>query len=79
MNWGNSICDGNKALYQYLIRFLAHMVQRPEEKPGVMIIFLGRQGTGKGMFFQLLSKLWPRTTLVVSDIAQVVGQFNAAL
>jgi hypothetical protein len=55
------------------------MVQCPEEKPGVMIIFLGRQGTGKGMFFQLLLKLWPRTTLVVSDIAQVVGQFNAAL
>jgi hypothetical protein len=75
----NVICDGDKALYHYLIQFLAHMVQRPEEKPGVMIIFLGRQGTGKGMFFQLLSKLWPRTTLVVSDIAQVVGQFNAAL
>lgn len=75
----NVICDGNTALYQYLIRFLAHMVQCPEEKPGVMIIFLGRQGTGKGMFFQLLLKLWPRTTLVVSDIAQVVGQFNAAL
>ena len=75
----NVICDGNLPLYEYLIQFLAHMVQRPEEKPGVMIIFLGRQGTGKGMFFQLLSKLWPRTTLVVSDIAQVVGQFNAAL
>ena len=75
----NVICDGNQTLYQYLIQFLAHMVQRPEEKPGVMIILLGRQGTGKGMFFQLLSKLWPRTTLVVSDIAQVVGQFNAAL
>jgi hypothetical protein len=75
----NVICDGNQILYSYLIRFLAHMVQQPEEKPGVMIIFLGRQGTGKGMFFQLLSKLWPRTTLVVSDIAQVVGQFNAAL
>jgi len=75
----NVICDGNTALYQYLVRFLAHMVQCPEEKPGVMIIFLGRQGTGKGMFFQLLLKLWPRTTLVVSDIAQVVGQFNAAL
>jgi len=73
------ICDGNQTLYRYLIRFLAHMVQRPEEKPGVMIILLGRQGTGKGMFFQLLSQLWPRTTLVVSDIAQVVGQFNASL
>ena len=73
------ICDGDARIYDYLIKYLAHMVQHPEEKPGVMIILLGRQGTGKGMFFQLLVKIWPRTTLLLSDISQVVGQFNAAL
>ena len=73
------ICDGDARIYDYLIKYLAHMVQHPEEKPGVMIILLGRQGTGKGMFFQLLVKIWPLTTLLLSDISQVVGQFNAAL
>ena len=73
------LCNGNRRLYNYLLRYIAHMLQRPEEKPGVMLVFLGGQGTGKGTFFVLLRRLWPRTTLQVSDVDHVVGQFNAAL
>jgi hypothetical protein len=73
------ICASDDASYEYLISFMAHMVQVPEEKPGVMIVLLGGQGTGKGVFFQLLNAIWPITTLLVSDSDQVVGRFNAAL
>ncbi len=73
------ICAGDQSNYDYLIRYVAHMLQRPEMKPGVMIVLLGGQGTGKGMFFQILQRIWPKTSLLVSDIQQVVGQFNAAL
>ena len=73
------ICSGNSTTYTYLINFLAHMLQHPEIKPGVMVVLLGKQGTGKGLFFQILQRIWPRTSLLVSDINQVVGQFNAAL
>jgi len=55
------------------------MVQNPEEKPGVMIALLGGQGTGKGVFFTLLRAIWPRSTLQVSKIDQVVGRFTSAL
>ena len=73
------ICDEDIALYNYLVQYIAHMLQHPEEKPGIVLVLLGRQGTGKGVFFQLLNSLWPKTTLLVSDVAQVLGQFNAAL
>ncbi len=73
------ICGGDTNSFDYLIRYLAHMVQRPEEKPGVMLVLLGRQGTGKGMFFKLLRAIWSRTTLLVTDVDQVVGRFNACL
>lgn len=73
------ICNNNVALFDYLIRYLAHMLQKPEEKPGIMIVFLSGQGTGKGTFYKLLGRVWPRTTLQVSDIGEVAGQFNAAL
>jgi len=73
------ICDGNSETYEYLIRYLAHMVQHPEEKPGVMIVLLGGQGTGKGVYFTLLRAIWPMTTLQVSKIDQVVGRFTSAL
>ncbi len=73
------ICAGDQRSFEYLIRYMAHMIQRPEEKPGVMLVLLGGQGTGKGMFFRLLRAIWPRTTLQVSDIDQVTGKFNAQL
>jgi hypothetical protein len=44
-----------------------------------MIVLLGGQGTGKGTFFILLQAIWPRTTLLVSDISHVIGQFNAGI
>lgn len=73
------ICARDTAVYDYVIKYLAHMLQCPEHKPGVMLVLLGRQGTGKGLFFQILQRIWSRTALLVSDIDQIVGRFNAAL
>ena len=73
------ICAGDNMLFEYLIRYMAQMIQRPQDKPGVIITLLGGQGTGKGVFFSLLRAIWPRTTLQVSDIEQVTGRFNACL
>lgn len=73
------ICDGDIGLYRYLMMFLAHMLSQPHEKPGIMIVLLGGQGTGKGTFFILLRAIWSRTTLLVSDISHVIGQFNAGI
>ena len=73
------ICNGDITLYRYLVLFLAHMIQRPEEKPGIMIVLLGGQGTGKGTLFQILKAIWSRTTLLVSDVNNVIGGFNAAI
>jgi hypothetical protein len=73
------ICSNDEGLYNYLINYMAHMIQYPEQKPGVMVTLLGRQGTGKGLFFEVLRRIWPVTTLLVSDINQIIGQFNAVL
>lgn len=73
------ICDNNYQLFDYLIRYLAHMLQKPAEKPGIMIVLLSGQGEGKGTFFKILQRIWARTTLLVSDVDEVVGKFNAAL
>jgi len=71
------VCAGDMCTYRYLILFLAHMMQKPEVKPGVIIAMLGGQGIGKGAFFRLLTAIWQQTTLLVSDINHVLGQFNA--
>jgi hypothetical protein len=73
------ICDGDLALFDYLIQFLAHALQHPEEKPGIMIVLIGAEGVGKGFLVRLLEALWGATTLQVSDIAAITGNFNAGL
>ena len=73
------ICDADEKVYEYLICYLAHMLQRPEEKPGIMLVMLGSQGCGKGTFFTMIRKIWAQTALQINDIEQVLGRFNAIL
>lgn len=73
------VCAGDMGAYRFLILFLAHMMQKPEDKPGIVVVMLGGQGIGKGGFFRLLSAVWQHTTLLVSDINHVIGQFNAQI
>jgi hypothetical protein len=75
----NVLCSSDKDAYQYFIHYLAHMFQKPEEKPGVMIVMLGGQGVGKGTLEIILRKIFAATTLMVSDVDSVVGRFNSCL
>lgn len=73
------ICGGRQSEYEYLIKYIAHALQRPWEKPGVMVILLGGQGIGKGTLGKILQKIWGATFLQVNRIKQVVGDFNGSL
>ena len=73
------ICDCDESKFEYLIRYIAHMLQKPEEKPGVMIVLSSKQGTGKGLFFECLRRIWSSSTVFTSSIKDVVGQFNSVL
>ena len=73
------LCSGDQTAYEYLIRYVAHALQRPEDKPGVMIVMLGGQGTGKGTLEVILRHIWEATTLMVSDVDSVIVGFNAQL
>ena len=73
------LCAGNEGYYVYLISFIAHALQHPEQKPGVMIILLGGQGIGKGTLARILQKIWTATFLQTSDMSVITGAFNAAL
>ena len=72
------ICDGDLCNYNYLRNYLAHMLQKPEEKPMVAIILLGGQGIGKGAFYTLLKTIWRDTMRQVHSIDEVTGRFNAS-
>ena len=73
------ICDNDQKCYDYLVRYIAHALQRPQEKPGILIVLLGGQGTGKGTLARVLRAIWSATFLQVNNIDTVTGNFNAAL
>jgi hypothetical protein len=73
------IANGDPVVESYLMNFLAHMLQRPEEKPRVMLVLMGGQGTGKGTFCRLLQSIWSRTTLITNQISYITGNFNSVL
>nr|WP_276611755.1 DUF5906 domain-containing protein [Thiorhodococcus mannitoliphagus] len=74
-----AICGGDPRVYEYLLKYLAHALQRPWEKPGVMITLLGGQGTGKGTFARILAWIWGATFLQVHNIDEITGNFNGSL
>lgn len=73
------ICDSCPTKAAYLINYLAHMLQKPEEKPGVMIVLKGGQGTGKSACLEIVQRIWSGSSLFTADIDHVVGRFNGAL
>jgi hypothetical protein len=75
----NDICDGNERAFQYLLQYLAHALQKPEEKPGVKIVLGGGQGTGKGTLGRILARIWGPTYLHIHDVNMITGDFNGPL
>lgn len=73
------LCAGDMEAYKYLIHYLSHMLQKPEEKPGVMIVMLGGEGIGKGTLEIILRRIFAATTVMVSDVDSVIGRFNSVL
>jgi RepB DNA-primase from phage plasmid len=72
-----NICSGNKEHFDWVMAFLAHMVQRPWEKPGVSLVLRGCEGVGKGFFAGVIGELCPQHYVVISQAAQLTGKFNA--
>ena len=52
------LCEDNSEYAEYVINFLAHLVQRPAELTRTALVFKGAQGTGKGtLFFWFANKI----------------------
>lgn len=69
------VCDGSKEKLQWLMLWMAHMVQRPGEKPGTGVIAVGEGGIGKGRFGVLLGKLAAPHFKQLENENHVIGQF----
>jgi len=74
-----NVCHRDEALFQWLMGFFAHMVQKPGEKPLVALVFRGSKGVGKNALIERVGHLLGSHFLVTADRRYLVGNFNGHL
>ena len=70
------ICDGDEDDFKWLWHWMAHLVQRPGEKPKTALVIWGEGGIGKGTFGHLLRSLVHPYGTTFGDADAVVGRWS---
>lgn len=73
----HNICSGNEEWNEWVLAFLADMVQHPARKPGVCLVLRGGEGTGKTIFAEIVASLCSEHSYHISNAQHLVGKFNA--
>ena len=73
------ICGGRNDIYDYLIRWLAHMVQKPHLPAETAVVLRGLKGTGKGILGKWLLRLCGQHGLHVVNATHLTGRFTGHL
>jgi len=73
------LCGGEEKASDYFIGWLAHLFQRPSEKPTVAVLMKSVEGTGKGTLYRLLSKIMGPNAYQVNGDQQITGRFNSVI
>ncbi|MDO5758361.1 MAG: DUF5906 domain-containing protein [Rhodobacterales bacterium] len=74
------ICVGSERDYRWLLGWMAHIVQKPEQKPGTAVVLRGTKGAGKDTFGDYLGALLGRRHHVkIAQPDHLTGRFNAHL
>lgn len=75
-----NVCQGNDALFKWLIGYFAHMVQRPFERPLTTLVFRGSKGVGKNALVDRVGNLLGKPHyLVAHDGRYLTSNFNGHL
>ena len=70
---------GDAAFYDYTLNWLAYVVQHPDRQAEVALVFIGGQGTGKGVLGRAMCKIFGQHARHVSHPDHLGGKFNAHL
>jgi len=73
------IAKGDDTTFEYLVHWMASVVQFPERREGVSIVLRGKQGTGKGVMCTQFGKLFGSHFFHARTSKQLTGNFNAHL
>lgn len=80
MDIGKELCEGSDDHFTYLKQLLAHIVQKPDQKTDVCVIFQSDQGCGKNLFLvEAFGKIFGQATVCSADIRHFFGEHSTGL
>ncbi|RHY82929.1 hypothetical protein DYB37_013705 [Aphanomyces astaci] len=73
--------DGNKLVYEAIMKVFAMYVQRPEQKTQLCLVMLGREGVGKNIITDILKNfvIGGRYVLETADMSKITQRFNGSV
>jgi hypothetical protein len=74
------LCDNDEVVYEYLIKWIAQMIQYPEVKT-VVISMISNEGAGKGTLMKLFAKMLGKQKILETSTPSrdVFGSFNSLM
>jgi len=74
------LSNSNIEVQQYLIKYLAHMIQKPQELPEVAILLRSQQGVGKDALIDFMEKIIGQDYVYRTENCEdLFGSFNPCL
>jgi len=61
------LCGDDEKHYEYFLNYIAHMIQKPNEKISIAFIFKGKQGTGKNTLLDTIGNLINKQHYITSS------------
>lgn len=75
-----NLCDCDVKICDFMIKYVAHMVQYPEDKSGVIVVFKSWAGVGKDTFMLTLKAMLGGPHVgTTGDIQDIFGNFNGLM
>ena len=71
------LCAGDEMVFNYVMAWIAHLIQYPEEIPCVAILFSTAEGNGKDLLAKFVSRLISSRTPPYDNPDQFFSKFNA--
>ena len=74
------LVNNNEEYFNYVIKCMAHQVQKPGEPWCVTLVFYGRQGVGKGICWEPINRIMSPHSKVIQDLeGEILGNFNEGI